>query len=74
MKSHVKQWGNSLAIRLPKTATDALNLQDGSEIMVELTETAIILTPQAPPTTLEQLLSHVTPANLHPPVHPERQP
>lgn len=32
----VSKWGNSLAIRLPATVVDALNLKDGDQIEVRI--------------------------------------
>jgi antitoxin MazE len=33
----VAKWGNSLAIRLPQSVVDALNLREGDDIQVEIT-------------------------------------
>jgi antitoxin MazE len=33
----VAKWGNSLAVRLPKSVVDALGLKDGDEIEVQVT-------------------------------------
>ena len=32
----VSKWGNSLAVRLPKTVVDALNLKEGDEIEISV--------------------------------------
>lgn len=34
----VSRWGNSLAVRLPAAAVEALNLEEGDEIAVELAD------------------------------------
>lgn len=66
MKTHLKQWGNSLAIRLPKTSTDALGLVDGSQLELTVTDAgSIILVPSDPPPSLQQLLNQITPDNRH---------
>ncbi|MDB5178980.1 MAG: transcriptional regulator/antitoxin, MazE [Patescibacteria group bacterium] len=69
MKTHLKQWGNSLAVRLPRAATDALALADGSELDITVTDTALVITPATPPPSLGQLVAQVTPANRHPETH-----
>ena len=35
----VAKWGNSLAVRLPKTVVDALELKEGDDVKVTLTGT-----------------------------------
>ena len=32
----VSKWGNSLAVRLPRTVVDALNLKEGDEIEISV--------------------------------------
>ena len=34
----VSKWGNSLAVRLPAAVVDALHLQEGDEIEIEVAE------------------------------------
>ncbi|MGZ8486700.1 MAG: AbrB/MazE/SpoVT family DNA-binding domain-containing protein [Candidatus Binatia bacterium] len=34
----VAKWGSSLAVRLPATVVDALNLKEGGHIEIEVTE------------------------------------
>lgn len=33
---HVSRWGNSLAVRLPATVVDALNLKEGDQIEIRI--------------------------------------
>jgi len=42
-KTEIKEWGNSLAIRIPKKIKDALGLHDGSQINISLEGNKIIL-------------------------------
>ena len=35
MKTRVQKWGNSLAIRLPVSVVEALQLKDGDEVEVQ---------------------------------------
>ena len=66
MRARVQKWGNSLAVRIPKSL--ALESQLGQNTLVEMSLEAgkIVLVPLAPAElTLDQLLEGVTPDNLH---------
>ncbi len=39
---HVSKWGNSLAIRLPAAIVEALNLQSGDDIKIEVAEGPVL--------------------------------
>jgi antitoxin MazE len=69
MKTHIRQWGNSLALRLPKEAAAQLKLTDGSEIELVINEQELVITPLSGPTSLEQLITHITPSNRHTETH-----
>ena len=42
-QTEIKEWGNSLAIRIPKKVKDKLNLHSGSHINISLDGNKIIL-------------------------------
>ena len=66
MQARVQKWGNSLAVRIPKSL--ALESQLGQNTLVEMSLEAgkIVLVPIAPvELTLDQLLEGVTPTNRH---------
>ncbi len=66
MRARVQKWGNSLAVRIPKSL--ALESQLGQNTLVEMSLEAgkIVLVPlPQPQITLEHLLEGVTPGNLH---------
>lgn len=42
-KTEVKEWGNSLAVRIPKKVKDALGLRDGSQMSISLDGNKVIL-------------------------------
>ncbi len=66
MKTRVKKWGNSLALRIPKSFADEVGLQKGTDVEVSLADGKIVVMRLAKPKlTLEQLLSKVTKDNLH---------
>jgi antitoxin MazE len=66
MKARVQKWGNSLALRIPKSFASEVGLQRESPVEVSLADGKLVITPVAKPRlTLKQLLSKVTPENIH---------
>lgn len=66
MKSKVQKWGNSLAVRIPKTFAEEVGLKDDSPIEMRLVKGGLLLEPStewAP--SLDEMLADVTPSNLH---------
>jgi antitoxin MazE len=59
----VQKWGNSLGIRIPKALALKVGLEEGSEIDLDVEDGHLVIKPKAK--TLEELLDHVTPNNLH---------
>lgn len=55
--STVSKWGNSLAIRIPKNIADKMNLKAGMAISIDVTDDNIIVTPQKPRYTLDELVA-----------------
>ncbi len=66
MKTRVQKWGNSLALRIPKSFTIETGIEDGAPVEVTLRDGTIVIVPLARPAyTLTQLLADITPENLH---------
>ena len=66
MQARVQKWGNSLAVRIPKSIATQSQLGKNTLVEMSLEEGIITLVPVlAPPVTLEQLLEGVSPDNLH---------
>lgn len=66
MTTKIQQWGNSLALRIPKAFAVEANLHKGSIVDVSEEDGKIILTPvKKRKFTLEGLLSGVTKENIH---------
>jgi antitoxin MazE len=66
VKTRIQRWGNSLAVRIPKTFAEEVGLKDDSPIEMRLVKGGLVIepiTPYAP--TLEELLEGVTPENTH---------
>jgi antitoxin MazE len=62
MKSQIGQWGNSLAIRIPKYVVEALDLKpnDAVECTVEAGKLVVQRMQTLPEFTLEELLASIT--------------
>ena len=66
MKSRVQKWGNSLALRIPKSFADEIGLAENSSIDLMIKEGTLVLTPEREPEwRLEELLEKVTEDNIH---------
>ena len=66
MKTRVQKWGNSLALRIPKSFAEEIGIHKETSVEVSLTDGKLVITPVTKPTlTLKQLLAKVTKENLH---------
>ena len=66
MRTRVQRWGNSLAVRIPKTFAEEVGLRDDSPVELRLSQGTLVLEPSAPRLpSLEELLGKVSRANLH---------
>jgi antitoxin MazE len=66
MKTSVQKWGNSLAVRIPKSFAEDLGFRDNSSVDMSLEEGAIVIKPdRAGDWSLDALLSEVTDENIH---------
>lgn len=75
MTTKVKQWGNSLAIRLPKVIAQRAMLRDGSGVTFSMKNKDIIIVKiEKKKETLEDLLSRITPENSPDLIFPEDAP
>ena len=66
MESHVRKWGNSLALRIPKTMAVEAGISEGSAVEIELDgDRLIVKALRAEAHSLADLLVGVTPENRH---------
>ena len=66
MKTRVQKWGNSLALRIPKSFANEVGLQRETSVEVSLADGKLVITPVTKPgPTLKQLLAKVTKENIH---------
>lgn len=59
----VQKWGNSLGIRIPKSLALKVGIEEGSEVDLDVEEGHLIIKPKS--ATLDEILSKVTPDNIH---------
>ena len=66
MHAKVQKWGNSLALRIPKTFAEDTHLATGSEVNLSVHDGKIVVAPTPKPNySLAILLRGVTDENRH---------
>jgi len=66
MKAQMVKWGNSLAVRIPKSVVEKARLKEGDSLEVEAAaEGHVELRRPARLPTLAQLVSQITPENRY---------
>ena len=66
VKARIQKWGNSLALRIPRSFAVEAHLEQDSLVELALVDGKLIVVPVAEPAlTLDQLLAGVTEQNLH---------
>jgi antitoxin MazE len=65
MQTQIGKWGNSLAVRIPKTYAKDLQLKEGMDLEVSLLDGKLVLRPLERAYTLEELVAQITPENVH---------
>lgn len=63
MKVNVRQWGNSIGIRIPQVFAKEAGIVDGTELEMNVVDNKIVLS--KPHLTLNDLLDKITAENLH---------
>lgn len=72
MKTRIQKWGNSLAVRIPRSFARDLGLAFNTPVLIGLEEGALVVRPDKEQIwDLHTLLSGVTAENLHPEWEPE---
>jgi antitoxin MazE len=65
MKATIQKWGNSLAVRIPKSITKDSGVTEGSNIDIMIENGNIILSPGEKEYSLKMLLKKITLENIH---------
>ena len=64
-KAQLVKWGNSQAVRIPKTILEQCNLREGEELEIRVENGHIWLEPLSEKPTLKALVEKITPENRH---------
>ena len=64
-KAQLVKWGNSQAVRIPKTILEQAHLREGEELEIRVENGYIWLEPLNRQPTLEALVEKITPKNRH---------
>lgn len=66
MKTRIKKWGNSLAVRIPKVLAEQISISADTPVEMVIIDNQIIVSSLAKPEyTLDELLDGITEQNLH---------
>lgn len=65
MRAKAQRWGNSLAVRIPKSIAQQAGVNEQDELDIDVDAEVIRLRPRRRQPGLAELLERVTPANLH---------
>jgi antitoxin MazE len=66
MRTRIQKWGNSLALRIPKSFAAEAGLQKETSVEISLVNKKLVIATIAKPkSTLKQLMAKVTEDNLH---------
>ncbi len=65
MKTRVQKWGNSLALRIPKSFATEAGLRANAAVELSLVDGTLVVQPVRPqPLTLDELLRGITDDNI----------
>ncbi len=65
-KAQMVRWGNSLAVRIPKSLAEEAKLKEGDTLTLEVeTQGIVSLKAVNRPKSLADLVAQITPQNLH---------
>lgn len=66
MRTRVQKWGNSLAVRIPRSFAGQIGLQQDSAVDLQIVEGKVVIEPvTGDEYSLDELLSGVTSENRH---------
>jgi antitoxin MazE len=71
MRARIQKWGNSLAVRIPKSFAAEIALASGTQVDLTVQDGRLVITPlESASYNLEELLSGVSASNLHGEIDP----
>ena len=63
--TQIAKWGNSLGLRLPKSVALEAQVGEGDTVDVSVKNGVIVVRPNRPIYSLDQLVAKITPRNRH---------
>lgn len=72
MIARISRWGNSLGIRIPKSALEKVRFREGDDVdIVAADDDSLVLRRAVPRPSLDELVAAITPENRHDDAFPE---
>jgi antitoxin MazE len=65
VRAKAQKWGNSLAVRIPKSIAQQAGVREEDELDIDVEAEVIRLKPRRRQPALADLLERITPANVH---------
>lgn len=66
MRTRLRKWGNSLAVRIPHPFAKESNLEENSAVDVSLRNGRLIIVPvREPEYSLDEMIGRITKKNVH---------
>ena len=66
MQTTIQKWGNSLAVRIPRSFASETQIENGTEVDLFIKNNQLIISPVAKKEyTLDNMLSKVNESNIH---------
>jgi len=65
MNATIQKWGNSLALRIPKSVAQQISVAEGDDVELRVNSLGLVVRPARGRYRLTELLRKVTPANCH---------
>jgi antitoxin MazE len=65
MTTLLAKWGNSLALRIPKSVAAEVDVHDGDAVDVSVHDGVIVVRPAATRYSINDLAARITPRNRH---------
>lgn len=66
MTATLQKWGNSLALRIPLAVAKQIQVKEGDPITLRVGASGLTVKAAPKKLSIDELLSQVTPENLHP--------
>jgi antitoxin MazE len=61
----IQKWGNSLGVRIPKAFIEKLQLEENTEVVIDVKNGSLVITPALREYSLDSLVDKITKNNLH---------